>query len=232
MKKISTIVLVLAFFWSGNAQNVKLKTLYPEPRVGQSITLTLELDFIEDYIKSSLPSELKLSGSSAFSKYQADIQANDTGYFQIGPYTFEFNGQKLQTDSIVLHVLEPLEKKEGVWIRLIEYDSIQYLIVEQYIDNEWKKDKKRKEGSSMSLTTNALDFVTLKEQPVERLRFFRRHANSTSVPIDDSDLFGPSLAYRLQIYRVTNQTGEAIALTKKFFENSPRKTIIPELLIN
>ena len=126
MKKTLLLISFFACILSVNAQNISLKTIYPEPRVGQSISITLDLDFIEDYIKETLPSGMKLTGYSTFSKYSRDIQVSDTGNFQIGPYEFEFNDKKYQTDSIILHVIPPLEKEEGIWIRLIEYDSTQF----------------------------------------------------------------------------------------------------------
>jgi hypothetical protein len=230
---IKNLILLLLFtnFLIGKAQEISLKTIYPEPRVGQSIPITLDLDFIEDFIKESLPLEMEFTGYSAFTNYSRDIQVNDTGYFQIGPYLFEFNKKKYHTDSINIHVIEPLEKREGIWIRLLEFDSTQFLVAEQYLGNQWEKDKKSKDKLSMSISTYDLEFAGLIEKPIEGLEFYQRQSSTNNVSMDDKNPFGASLGYSRLIYRVINETGEDIMLAKKFFENFPKKSEVPELII-
>ncbi|WP_421753055.1 hypothetical protein [Croceimicrobium sp.] len=231
MKKYFLPILVFAGLLSANAQSIRLKTNYTEPRLGQSITITLKLNFIEEHIKETLAPELELKGNSAFSNYAREIQVNDTGDFQVGPFLFEFNGKVYKTDSVILHVTEPLENVEGLWVRLIEYDSTQILIVEQHIENEWKKDKESKDPFSMSLSTTELEFAELIENPMEGLEFNFRQSNSYSVLIDEKDPFGASLAYSRKIYHVTNYSGEEIQLSEDFFENLPKKIELPEIII-
>lgn len=231
MKKTLLLISLFTCILSVNAQNIGLKTINPEPRVGQSISITLDLDFIKDYIKETLPSGTELTGFSLFSKYSYDILVSDTGNFQIGPYEFEFNDKKYQTDSIILHVIPTLEKKEGIWIRLIEYDSTQFLIVEQYLENQWEKNKKSKAKSSKSLRTSDLKFAALIEKPIDGLYFYQRQSTRNSVFVDDKNPFGASLGYSRQIYRVSNETGKEIVLTKKFFEHLPKKVKIPKIKI-
>ena len=117
------ILLILAS--TVHAQDIKLEVIYTQPRVGQTFSFSLNLDFLEKYLKETLPSEMELSGTSAFTTYSNDIQVNDTGKFILGPFMFNFNGQTLKTDSVIIQVIKPLEEKEGIWIRFVENNSDQ-----------------------------------------------------------------------------------------------------------
>ena len=102
--------------------------------------------------------------------------------------------------------------------------QLNFLIVEQYLGNQWEKDKKSKAKLSMSISTSDLEFAGLIEKPIDGLEFYRRQSNTNSVSVDGKNPFGASLGYSRQIYRVTNETGKEIVLTKKFFENLPKKS--------
>ena len=217
MKKLLLPIIFFVSIMSVNAQNISLKTIYPEPRVGQTIRITLDLNFIEEYVKETLPPKLEVTGYSPFSNYSRDILVNDTGYFQIGPYEFNFNNRKYKSDSLIIHVIEPLEKKEGVWIRLFQHDSIQFLIVEQYLS-------KPKNASNFI-------FTELIEQPIDGLEFNFKTSNTNFVSVDDNNPISALLGYSLQIYNVTNETGKEIKMTKKFFKDLPITAEIPRLII-
>lgn len=232
MKKITILFLLLINISTLKAQEVKLETNYPEPRVGQSFNITLQLDFIEDYLKESLQDGLELSKKFAFSDYSRDIKANEAGQYTIGPLSFEFNGKTYKSDSITINVIEPLTKKEGIWIRQVEFDETTFLILEQFINKDWDTKDDKDGNTFMSISSEDIEFASIQENPIDGLTFSRRHSITNTMPIDDKDRFGPSLGYSRQIYVVTNQTGKQIELKKKYFENFPKNTKLHELKIN
>jgi hypothetical protein len=231
MKNYFILILFFILILHVNGQKISLKTIYPEPRVGQSFSITLELDFIKDYFEKTLPNEMKFKSYSAFSNFSHDINVNETGNFTIGPLEFEFNGNKYWTDTLIINVIEKLEAKEGIWIRLMNVGNTQFVVIEQHIDNNWEIDEVSQNSFSMSISPENAEFAELIENPIEGLEFYNRQSSTSSISKDGENTFGVSLAYSRKIYRITNETGKEIKLTDKFFKNLPLKAKIPRLKI-
>ena len=94
------------------------------------------------------------------------------------------------------------------------------LILEQYLGNHWEQDKKNKNNIFVSLNTDDLKFAELIDKPFEGLEFYRRLSNTSSELADGKNPFGSPLGYSRQIYRVTNEIGKEVKLTKELYSIS------------
>ena len=156
MKKITFLLLLLCSLYAIGQKKLQIEIDNPEPRVGQSVTFSINVDFLTDYVKKELGKNVKLTRSTSIFGMQSDdfervIIFEKARTYEIGPFNFEFNGKKYTTESIEVNVLPKLPMENGLWLRVAEFDGQQYLILEQLISNESNKSVTENGGYSHTI---------------------------------------------------------------------------------
>ena len=139
MKRITLLFFVLCSINAIGQKKLEIRIDNLEPRVGQNVTFSIDLDFLTEYLQKELNNTVKITNSNSimmFGNFEREILFQEAKKYQIGPFNFEFNGIKYTTDSIEVNVLPELPKEDGLWLRLNEYKGVKYLILEQRIGTE------------------------------------------------------------------------------------------------
>jgi len=212
-------------------ETIRLSTLYPEPRVGQSFSISLDLAFLEAYMQEALPPGMAITGNSAFNTYSREISVKDTGSFQIGPWEMQFNGIIYQTDSLHIRVLDPLPLEEGLWIRIMEHEGKQYLILEQQLKSNWEIEEEDNGTLTSSGYTDELKFAEPLGEPAPGIGFSLRVSTGGFISLEEGSAFGDALSYSRKIYELSNRKRKAIQLRADWFEYLPEGSVVPDLSI-
>jgi len=242
MKKLTLLLLFLCSIYTNGQESVKIEIDNPEPRVGQKVTFSTNLDFFTEYLKEELGNNIELTRSTSIHGMQSDnfvrvVIFKEAKKYQIGPFEFEFNGKKYKTNSIEINVLPKLPYENGLWLRLTEFNGKKYLILEQLIGNI--SDKKDDEsGNSYSHTIGGVrpqgvEFAELKEKLTNGLELSNYSSASYGLSPENSKLFDIGFSYSLKKYRVKfkdNFIGK-YKLTEKDIINLPEKYSIGKIVL-
>lgn len=100
MKKFTFLTIIIFNFNAFCQNNLKIEIDNPEPRVGESVQFSINIDFLKDNIKEKLGSEIELTRSTSVHGLQSDdfervIVFNKVGLNKIGPFEFEFNEKNM-----------------------------------------------------------------------------------------------------------------------------------------
>jgi len=237
MKKTTTLISVLIILAALKcyAQDIKIHLNNPQPRVGQVVSLSIDVSFLDTIFNLNMDSSIQMTNSYyGFNNLNKTLTFKDTGDFLIGPFSVEINGRTYTSDSIKVNVLPALPIEEGVWVRSVKFKDADYLIIEQMIKN---KPNKRK-GNTMSLggiQADKDDFAKIVEKPEDgvKIRFRSSNLQTVNDNIEMFDLKAIGFTYMMKIYVVEfdNDFTEGFELTKKYIENLPRKTNIGNIKI-
>lgn len=229
MKTAAPIILVLTGLTSLlSAQNIQIRVDNTEPRLGQEINLTVEILFFEEFLKGALSDNLELKPTHS-NMMRATIIPKQLGPTTIGPLEFQFNGVTYLSNSISINVIPNLTDKEGVWVRKLRMDDKDFVVVEQITTL-----KPKTKGSSTEWKPVEDNLVKLIEAPAgKHIEFFEGRSVMGGHP-DKSKGYPPSISYSCKVYSVKKQPGFAgdFRLEEKYFENLPRGTRIPEIVID
>ena len=230
------ILLFSTFCYSLQAENIPTDTVKIEidnaaPRVGDKVELSFDIQFLNDEIQKQLPHGVKLEATTSTfgeqtSKLKKVINFEKSGSYTVGPFSFEFNGRKIVTDSIEVNVAEALPFKEGVWVRYIETPTEKYIIVEQLLGN--KSDyKKTDNGFSYTVggVSDKAEVVEIIENPATGLEI-RMKRSVTTTKTKEGDIFTPGLTYSFKKYEITmsSEFKGNFKLKEKHLKNVPKKT--------
>jgi len=240
MKKSIAILLVLVAFQSFAQDTLSLNIDNPEPRVGDPVTLTLDIEFLTEEIKTQLADDVQMHGNFSAYSYDADVlkrvlKFNKTGKQYIGPFNFEFNGKKYVTDSIEVNVAEKLPFREGVWVRYVQANGKKYIILEQLIEN--KSDAKRsKNGYSYTVggtKSSRAEFADIEAMPEKGVSIRMNSSSSYTVQPEGADPSSAGFSYSFKKYEVSmGSSSDAVYVLKSsHFNNLPRKTKIEPIEI-
>lgn len=228
-----TILLTLFLFtgfqsWS---QNSKLTVFNPGPRVGDDIevSITLEKENLEAIKNKSSKSieDFNQVQSNYYGSGTIKLSdlANEPGIKQIGPFVFSFNGVTIKTDSILLNIHPPLpeNKKQGMWVRIIDFDGDSYLIIEQRFPNSWKRGKGQ-DKNTLSLGADNFKFAKLDEAEFESkgLEIISSSSSSSSQIVDKNDVLGSgTVSFNIATYKFkkTENFKKPFKLDKKLFSD-------------
>ncbi|RAV98958.1 hypothetical protein [Pseudochryseolinea flava] len=193
--KTTTIFCAILFFTIAHnalAQRLKLTVNNPAPRIGDELAVSYNID-------GSAHGMLGIGAVSMMPAFLAD-----KGPVTIGPIAITLNGVLYTSDSLVLHVAQPLPAgiKDGVWIRKVESNGVAYIIVEQRFEV----------GSNKKLAELNVDKIKKRGILVE-LEGAQLSTQST--------LTG-TVQYRISIHRFGNVAqSKMIELERTFFTNLP-----------
>lgn len=217
------ILLFLTLCYSLQAENIPTDTLKievdtVEPRLGESITLSFDMKFLNDEIEKQLPKGVEIGNSSVFNLTNGELRKtvsfDKVGKYVLGPFNFKFNGREMTTNTIEINVIEALPFKEGVWIRYIENGNKKYVIIEQL-----------KEYTKTDLNDFKNSFVELEENITEGLTAYS-NSSSTSTTHKDGVISNPAFFYHIKRYLITttNDFKGKFKLKEKYLKNVPKKT--------
>ena len=126
--------------------------------------------------------------------------------------------------------------KEGLWLRLVEVEGEQYLILEQLISN--KSDRRVESDGSMHHTIGGVmpegkAFASLKSQVAPGVYLSNYSSTSKGVQPEGAELFDPGFSYSIKKYRVSfdDDFKGKYLLTKYDFEGLPKKCDIGKVVL-
>lgn len=134
MKPAFSLIIALCFWLGVSAQTLNLSISNPQPRIGQSFTVTVNIDTLNETLFHFLSPQFKVSLSkdqcSTTPEMSVDLEAKKIGKNEIGPLTIEFNGIKYKTNKISFNVDDSLPTvNKGYWIRKVKVDDTTVLIL-------------------------------------------------------------------------------------------------------
>lgn len=240
--KLTFTLLLLSLLTCGFGQNSKLTVYNPAPRVGDEIevTITLKKENLEQ-IESKKTKTIKefnmvndnfrASGKLKFSRL-----ASEPGVKTIGPFIFNFDGHSVSTDSIELTIYPALPDsvKDGIWIRNVEFNSDNYLLIEQRLSDQWKRESNGN-SSSLSHGGDGVTYALLDKDKFKSmgLEISNSSSSSSSQIVDEDDIFGSgTVSYRIATFKY-NKTEDfkKFKLSKKFFSDLPPNYKLEEIWI-
>jgi len=241
MNRIIIFLFILSSINAIGQKKLKIEIDNPEPRVGQSVTFSINVDFLTDYFKNEFGKSIEFTRSTSIFGMQSDdfvrvIKFKETKKYEIGPFNFEFNGKKYTTEIIEVNVLPQLPMENGLWLRKTEFDGQQYLILEQLISNESDQTDNQNGGYSYTIggvKPEGKEFAELKEDLTKGIELNNYSSSSTTLRPEGADIFDNGFSYSIIKYKIKfddNFKGEYI-ISEKDFINFPDKFDIGKIKV-
>jgi hypothetical protein len=226
--------LLLALSLPAFAQNLTLQISNPQPRVGESFTVSFSMDFFNEQMSEQLQQQASLEVSQPSytdKQYSRTLTATKAGTYPIGPYSFTFNGITYTSNQVTIEVIEPLARQEGIWLRQVQFGGEDFLILEQMIPNLQTTPMTPSEFEQGMHHDFEKAFASLRQQPAAGINLNRRHSTTTAESADNTGK--ASLGYSLQIYRIEKEEAFAgsLQLQPEHFQNLPSNARLPILVL-
>lgn len=173
-------------------------------RANESFTVQLDLSSFYTQIENQLPGYVTLENDPFSSQIEFDVVSQQVGPMTVGPFTFDWNGTTVTTDSIVVNVLPELVLNDMVQISYLETKDGCFLITEQLVKDGDEDD----------------DYVTLNSEAYRGKRFNHRSMLRTS----RYEVNGDKYAYRRTVYSIEGD-GEYIPIDETLFKNLPENVV-------
>lgn len=233
MKRITLLLFTICSLHVIGQEKLKIEIDNPEPRVGQSVTFSINVDFLTDYFKKKLGESVDFTRSTSIFGMQSDdfervIIFKKAKKYDIGPFDFEFNGKKYSTEIIKINVLPKLPTENGLWLRITEFKGQQYLILEQLISNESNKTVNENGGYSHTIggvKPAGREFAELNEELIKGIKLSNYSSASNTLNPEDAEVFDVGFSYSIKKYKIKfdeNFNGTYV-ITEKDFNNLPEK---------
>ncbi|TDL99536.1 MAG: hypothetical protein C4K58_06470 [Flavobacteriaceae bacterium] len=166
MKHLLTLLFLLPCLIFGQ-KGFTIHLENPEPRVGEKVILTFEIDFFDDFIEKNINSEIILSENTfihgLYTKgIKKEIEFNKVGLNQVGPFEIEFNGKKYVSNSIHVNVIPKITSEEGIQFRIAQMEGQKYLIVEQ-LQKTTKNNNSKNDFQAIEIRPELGEFINLSE---------------------------------------------------------------------
>src|ERR1700722_9641263 len=137
MKKILILFSILLWHFRCPAQVLYLQISNPQPRVGQTFTVSVDADTLAAILFNPISNQFKVllsDGSDARTetpKLAIPMTALKKGKNIIGPLSFEFNGTKYTTSKLEFEVVDslPAAITRGLWIRKVMFNEFTFAIL-------------------------------------------------------------------------------------------------------
>ncbi|MGJ8746063.1 hypothetical protein [Polaribacter sp.] len=241
MKRITLILFTICSLNAIGQEKLKIEIDNPEPRVGQSVTFSINVDFLTDYFKKELGKNVDFTRSTSIFGRQSDdfervIIFEKAKTYEIGPFDFEFNGKKYTTETIEVNVLPKLPMENGLWLRITESEGQQYLILEQLISNESNKTENENGGYSHTIggvKPEGNEFAELNEELTKGIELSNYSSANNTLNPEGAGLFDVGFSYSIKKYKIEfeeNFNGVYI-ISEKDFINLPEKFDIGKIKI-
>ena len=241
MKKITILLLLFCSLHIIGQTKLDIEIDNPEPRVGQEVTLSINVDFLNNYFKKELGKNIDVTGSpsifgSSPDEFQIEIIFEKAKTYNLGPFDFEFNGKTYTTNTIEVNVLPKLPIENGLWLRQTVFEGEHYLIIEQLISN--KSDKTENENGGYSHTIGGVipegkEFAELNKNLTQGIQLSNYSSATNTMRSDDSELFDVGFSYSIKKYKIKfeeNFKGEYV-ISESDFNNLPKKFDIKNITV-
>ena len=241
MKKITLLVFIMCSLSAIGQEKLKIEIDNPEPRVGQSVTFSINVDFLTDYFKKELEKNIDFTRSTSTFGMQSDdfervIIFKKAKKYKIGPFNFEFNGKKYSTETIEVNVVPKLPMENGLWLRITELEGQQYLILEQLISNESNKTENGNGGYSHTIggvRPEGKEFAELNEDLTSGIVLSNYSSATNTLKPEGAKLFDVGFSYSIKRYKIKfdeNFKGTYI-ISEKDISNLPEKFDIGKIKV-
>lgn len=234
------ILIFVALFYSINcySQALKLEISLPQPRLGQGFYLSCSADTLNKQIFKLAPGKFKINSYTTFAgqgtNFSVQLEALKTGQNEIGPLSFNFNGNTYKTDIIKFTVADSLPNvNKGVWIRKVPInDTTVYILIDQRIPTQNHIVKNDSNTITLSAEVkNDEKETVLKSEDMENAKIEDWGSSSETIP--DFTSTGSSYASFYKCYKVTIKIkGKSIVLEKQAFDNLPDYYKFQNITIN
>lgn len=226
---VKTIFLFIPLFFSINcySQTLELKSSLPQPRLGQKFYISFSSDTLSKHIFNLPSDKFKVNSYTDFTSvgtsFSVNLEALKIGQNEIGPLTFNFNGNTYKTNIIKFIVADSLPNvNKGIWIRKVPINNTTvYILIDQRIPAHTQISQKESNTISMSAEVNDNEKeALLTSEDVENAKIENWGSSSETV----SSFFGTGLSYGsfYKCYKVTIiDNGKPLILTRDAFENLP-----------
>ena len=208
----TTLIFFILFFSSFSlfSQNLKFELKFPEPRRGDEIILSV---FLEEGGLATKP----IDGDFKLRHY-----TQDTGSVSIGPISLTVNGRNYTTDSIKVRIIEKLPNVDsGVWIRVVKFNNVEYLIMEERISYQ------RAKGSPV--------FIGLSEYLINEtgLKISMKSSSSYTQKIKDKYDEDKSVHYKISVFDIKKEDSLKgdFKIGRQYFRDVEEGINVPEVVI-
>ena len=210
MKRITLLLLIFCSLNAVGQKKLEIEIDNPEPRVGQSVTFSINVDFLTDYFKKELGKNVEFTRSTSIFGMQSDdfervIIFEKAKKYEIGPFDFEFNGKKYTTETIEVNVLPKLPMENGLWLRITEFDGQKYLILEQLISNKSNKTDNENGGYSHTIggvKPEGKEFAELNEELIKGIELSNYSSATNTLNPEGAGLFDVGFSYSIKKYKI------------------------------
>jgi hypothetical protein len=200
------LTLLTLFSFSGliAQKSVTISVDNVEPRVGQEFRLTIESDFLDNYLKKLLPTEIDIKPGAVPSLTKdtyKTLMATKEGQMTIGPLEFSFNGEKYKSNTLKINVIPALGDEEGLWVRKIRLDDADYILLEQILI---AKKLTTRTGNTTTIKWESVDDQFAKlivDTEFEGIEFEDSNSGKSGHP-DKIKSHPPEIRYSYKYYRI------------------------------
>lgn len=220
MKTSLLTILTLLLFTRASSQT-ELTTNNPAPRIGDGIEIRLKI-----------ANDDERAGGTITIKTPDKI-----GPVNIGPLKLTIGSKTFETNILTINVSPKLpdDVKDGMWIRLVEFQNEEYLIIEQRISNQWIKERKSEDEVSIS-HGDGVRYASLIEEKLENygIEINSGSTNTSSQILDKKDMFGSgTVSYRRSTYKIKRTDGfkSQILIDETLFNDFPNNVKIDNIWI-
>ncbi|MGB1037135.1 MAG: hypothetical protein ACPGYY_00675 [Bacteroidia bacterium] len=221
MKNLIVGIFILFGLSSFAQNNLEIRVSNSAPRVNEPITIYFSCGFISEV----LDSQIFLAGNDAkqlnryylsSSEISKSLTYSSVGDKQIGPFSFTFNNKVYRSDSIVVTVVPDIPKGDGVWVRQMNVDGIDYILIEKVLTNYSNQSNRLKRIMEKG--------VTLDERKMVGLQLVKAGLNSYT---------GDTLYSCTEKYRIVarDKKIKSYKVTESDFVKYPKKIPLNSILI-
>jgi hypothetical protein len=159
----ANIFLLSAFLsLSASAQVARLDIDNPAPRAGDDIRVTFTVD------KEPQGDTRSKKDRTGFGDIKITTTLADTGSMVIGPFKFTIRNKEYTTQVLTIQVYPPLpsDAKDGIWMREVDFNGDHFLIIEQRLSGQRKKEQKQDAEITIGFNSDP-QFASLDEDKFE-----------------------------------------------------------------
>ncbi len=229
MKSQLTIVSLLTLSTTLYGQIIKLESDNPAPRVGDrfSISFIIEkndldsMDVTTDPVDRVLVQSMNRIGDGDIKISEKSI--TEPGPFKIGPILIPLNNKVYKTSTLDLVISPKLPGNidEGIWIRQLNFQGTEYIILEQRHPGQMKPKIDSNGRTIYGMSTGDATWTKLRMSQVgTEFDIEEKSSRSAIQPIDIGDALYMVTVYS---YRSRNPRNKELVIDKSLLTNFPEK---------
>ena len=232
MNNFIFLILIICSLNTFGQNSLKIEIDNPEPRVGEDVLFSINIDFLKNNLQEKLGAEIELTRSTSTHGLQSDdferiIKFNKIGLIKIGPFEFDFNGRKYFTNQIVVNVQPKIKLEESLMVRIAEIKSQKYIIIEQLVKNIAKTEPDEYGNITTYLGGVApenFEFASINENFCKNIELDDKNTSSETLTSENPKYGEMGYSYSKIRYRINfNKDFEGeYKLTEKDFMNLPK----------